>query len=164
MKTIPKRWGWGGWRPGAGRKPKGAVAGEPHRRRPRVGSQDVVLVRWAVAADGPDLTHESHQDVVRRVLRSYARPGFRIEGLAFEPRCLWLCVRARSRGVLARGLGSVAGRVAFHMNRHLGRRGTFFPDRHRQWLVAELPRGRQASLEARILRRLEPLAERARAV
>jgi hypothetical protein len=165
MKTIPKkRWGWGGARPGAGRKPKGAVAGAPHRRLPRVGWSDEVLVRWRVVAGGPDLAREPQRGIVRAIVGGCACAGFRVEGFAVEPAMLWVRVRGRSRRALKRGLATLAVRVARGLNRRLGRVGALFADRNRQWLVAELARGPRRAPEARILRVLEPLSERARAV
>lgn len=165
MKTIPKkRWGWGGWRPGAGRKPKGRVAGAPHRRLPRVGWRDEVLVRWRVVVGGPDLAREPQRKHVRGIVGACACAGFRVEGLALEPGALWVRVRGRSRQALRRGLATLAVRVARGLNRRLGRVGALFADRNEQWLVAELGRGPRRAPEARILRALEMPAERAWAV
>lgn len=165
MKTIVRKaCGWGGWRPGAGRKPKGAVAGAPHRRLPRVGWSDEVLVRWKVVAGGPDLAREPQRGCVRAIVGACACAGFRVEGFALEPATLWVRVRGRSRRALKRGLSTLAVRVARGLNRRLGRVGKLFADRNQQWLVAELARGPRRAAQVRILRVLEPLAERARAV
>jgi len=160
MKTrtsIRRVWGWGGWRPGAGRKPKGAVAGPPHRRRPAVGWRDGVLVRWGTVA-GVELALEPARGVVRGVLGEFAAAGLAIEGYALERGRLWLRVRARSRRALTRGLRSFAVRVAQALNRRFRRRGRVFAGRYEQWLVADLQRGGRHGLPARILRRvLRPL-------
>lgn len=155
MKTrgsIRRVWGWGGWRPGAGRKPKGAVAGPPHRRRPAVGWRDEVLVRWGTVA-GVELALEPARGVVRGVLAEFAAAGLAVEGYALERGRLWLCVRARSRRALTLGLRSFAVRVARALNRRLRRRGRVFAGRYEQWLAADLLGGDRHSPPARILAR-----------
>jgi len=121
----------GGRRKGAGRKPKGAKAGIPHRRRlvlkartplhvtVRCGEGVWRLRRWRVAK------------VLGRAFRGgCARDGFRIVQFSVMGNHIHLVIEADSAYALSEGMRAWTIRVARAINRALGRKGKVFPERY----------------------------------
>jgi hypothetical protein len=124
--------GWGGKRAGAGRPKRGAIASEPHQRRPATSARVPVHVIARVVRDVGAL-HDRHarRAIARAVQRSLGRADFRIVGLAVVAGRLELVVEASDRHALARGMQGFEVAAARHLNRLRGRSGAVFPDRYR---------------------------------
>ncbi|MEO8841491.1 MAG: hypothetical protein ABI591_07615 [Kofleriaceae bacterium] len=123
---------WGGKRAGAGRPQRGAVASEPHQRRPALSARVPVHVIARVVR-GAGALHDRHarRALARAVQRSLARTDFRIVELAVVAGRLELVVEAADRHALARGMQGFQVAAARHLNRLRGRSGAVFPDRYR---------------------------------
>ena len=130
---------WGGRRPGSGRKPKGARAGVPHRRRPRLTRREPVHVTWRMAPGIPSLRGERCRSIVRQALRE-ARDGgaFRIVEWAALPNHLHVVVECESAAALARGLRSLATKLLLRLRRELGVRGPLVADRFHAHVLRSL--------------------------
>jgi hypothetical protein len=124
--------GWGGKRVGAGRPKRGAIASEPHKRRPALSARVPVHVTARVVR-GAGALHDRHarRAIARAVQRSLGRADFRIVGLAIVAGRLELVVEAADRHALARGMQGFQVAAARHLNRLRDRSGPVFPDRYR---------------------------------
>src|SRR5262245_41079322 len=121
---------WGGWRPGAGRKP-GPDPRVRHRSRAGLASRYPCHVTLKVREGMPSLRSFS---VVRAVEASFRRgcerPGFRLTHYSIQGDHLHAIVEARTPETLGRGMKSLAARFARAVNRALGRRGRVLRDRY----------------------------------
>lgn len=146
QKGLPFGPGWGGSRPGAGRKPKGPRPGVPHRvRAPRTG-REPVHVTMRLRGGLPELRARDALRVVWRCLvRGRDRFGFRLVQFSVQRDHLHLIAEAPDRLCLARGMQGLAVRIARNMNQHWGRRGTVFADRYHDH-VLRTPREVRAAL------------------
>lgn len=129
-------WGWGGARPGAGRKPKGAVAGVPHHtREPMTGRQPVhVTLRLHEAL--PALRNGG-LDVLRNSLArsSETEHGVRVVSFGVQSHRVHLIVEARHARALSRGMQGLLVRTARNLNRLWRRKGSVFADRYESRLL-----------------------------
>jgi hypothetical protein len=124
--------GWGGRRAGAGRPKRGAIASEPHQRRPLLSPRQPVHVIARVVRGAGALHDRAARRAIERALeRSLGRSDFRIVHLAVVAGRLELVVEAADRQALARGMQGFQVAAARHLNRLRGRRGAVFPDRYR---------------------------------
>jgi REP-associated tyrosine transposase len=122
---------WGGWRPGAGRKPKGEHAGVSHARRPRFQKGRPVILTLRVRPGLPSLRGEDAHASIRRALAESSKSrAFRVVERAIEPDHLHLLARANSARALARGMIGVSVRLARRLNRLWNRSGAVFADRY----------------------------------
>lgn len=121
---------WGGRRPGAGRKPKGAVAGVSHAARPGHKRDHPILVTLRVGADIRSLRRAAVRAALRDAVAQLKRPGFRVIHSAIEAKRLLFVVEADSRIALTTGCQGLSVRVARALNRTLDREGRFFSDRY----------------------------------
>jgi REP element-mobilizing transposase RayT len=122
---------WGGARPGAGRKPKGARAGVSHRQREALAPRFPIHVTTRTRAGCPSL----RRDPARRALeRAFAagneRFGFRLIHYSIQPNHVHLIVEAEDSRALSRGMQGLLVRIARALNRLWGRRGSVFADRY----------------------------------
>lgn len=125
------RFGWGGARPGAGRKPRGSRSSAPHRRRPAVYPADTLELVAYVASD-VDLRSSAVRDAVDHARQlSFERGDFELLEVTYGRDHLVLRVRAFDRDALARGMQGFQIASARRVNRLLRRTGTVFPDRYR---------------------------------
>ena len=124
--------GWGGKRAGAGRPKRGAIASEPHQRRPLLSPHQPIHVIARVVR-GAGALHDRHarRALARALQRSLGRSDFRIVHLAVVAGRLELVVEASDRHALARGMQGFQVAAARQLNRLRGRRGAVFPDRYR---------------------------------
>jgi hypothetical protein len=123
---------WGGARAGAGRPKRGAIASEPHRRRPlHVASQPVHVVARVVRAAGALHHRHARRAIERALRRSFGHTAFRIVHLRIAAARIELVVEASDRIALARGMQGFQVAAAKHLNRLRGRSGTVFADRYR---------------------------------
>ncbi len=127
--ALPLSGGWGGARPGAGRKP-GSRRATPHRARPEHRSYQPVHVTLR-AALGPLRSQHLFPTVRLALVRSgRATPeSFRIVQFSVQNDHLHLIVEARSKRALSSGMRSLAIRTARYVNDLLQRRGRFWADR-----------------------------------
>jgi hypothetical protein len=128
--VTPTKNSWGGRRPGAGRKPKGTVAGVSHAPRPTHRKDHPVLVTLRVGAEVPTLRRAAIRAALRDTLLDVKRPGFRVIHSAIEPKRLTFVVEADSRSALTSGCQGLSVRIARALNRTLDRDGRFFSDRY----------------------------------
>jgi REP element-mobilizing transposase RayT len=122
--------GRGGARKGAGRKPKGARAGIPHRSRAAHVRSDPVQTTTRLKSGLPSLRHAREFAVVRRAIAAAsAQPEFRVVHHSIQTNHLHLIVEAEDRGALSMGMRALLVRIARGLNRLWGRRGSIFADR-----------------------------------
>lgn len=123
--------GRGGWRPGAGRKPKGAKAGVPHVRRQDVPEGIPVHVTMRVAKGIWDLQAMAMRQVVFYMLeQARERLGTRVLQFSVQANHLHLIVETRDKDALGQAMKGLAGRLAKAINRRMTRSGQVFPDRY----------------------------------
>ena len=127
----PPNNGWGGPRPGAGRKPKGAFSGVSHLARPRITRASAVLVTFDLVPGLPSLRERAAGAVVRRALGAVdGRRGFRLLAPAVFPEHIHLLAHVRSTNALSDAAKSLSVRLARGLNVVWGRRGDVFADRY----------------------------------
>ena len=133
-KQLPLQYRtWGGFRKGAGRKPKGDKAGVAHCRRPPLPSRYPVHVTCRLADDLPNLRKRKLYAKLRRVFYAmHARSGFRIVHFSVQKNHVHLIIEAKSKLALSRGMQSFTIRFANEVNGFLGRgrKGRVFADRY----------------------------------
>jgi putative transposase len=128
--VLPFRAGWGGARPGAGRKPKGERRGTPHRARPVQRPEHPVHVTLR-AAFGP-LRSRFLFPTVRSAIAGATRRDsrrFRVVHFSVQSDHLHLIVEAADKRALSTGMRSIAIRVARSVNRLLNAKGRVWADR-----------------------------------
>src|SRR5258707_1456793 len=122
--------GRGGARPGAGRKPKGARAGIPHRSRAAHAASHPVQATTRLKAGLPSLRHARELVVLRRAIdAASARPEFRVVHHSIQSNHLHLIVEATDRQALSMGMRALFVRIARALNRLWKRAGAVFADR-----------------------------------
>jgi hypothetical protein len=105
--------GWGGARAGAGRKPKGDVAGVPHGRRAPVSAAHPLHVQLALAPEVAALRRPIVDEILRATLAvAAARGDVRVVRVGRTAHHLHLLVEARSSRTLTRGIQGLSISVA----------------------------------------------------
>jgi REP element-mobilizing transposase RayT len=127
---LPFRAGWGGARPGAGRKRKAERSCTPHRARPAHRAAQPVHVTLR-AALRPLRSRFLFPSVRLAIARANARaPGqFRVVEFSVQADHIHLLVEAANKRALSAGVRSVSIRVARYVNDLLNRRGPLWADR-----------------------------------
>lgn len=130
MATQKKKWGWGGWRPGAGRKPKGEVAGVVHEKRPPVPPQFPVyiLLRFEPAL-GSLRVPVRYEAIEEAFLGGRERFGFRLNAYRLDDHLLHLIVEGSGSESISRGVKGLCIRISRYLNPVLGRKGRIYADR-----------------------------------
>ena len=151
---LARRHGWGGKRPGAGRKRKdGKVAppGVPHRRRPRLNGRHPVGITLKVRREIWSLRGSRCVRALRRALEhGHRRRGFRVVHFSILGNHLHLIVEADDRASLSSGVQGLEVRMARAINRAMARRGAVFADRFHSRVLrspSEVARARRYVLE-----------------
>jgi REP element-mobilizing transposase RayT len=127
--ALTTRAGWGGRRSGAGRK-RGPNPRIPHLRRERFSRHHPSHVTLRVRGGIPSLrTVPLVRELERAFRHACARRDFRLTHYSIQSNHLHLLVEADGPRALARGMKSLAARVARAVNRVFGLRGRVFPDR-----------------------------------
>ncbi len=141
--TDDARWGWGGWRPHAGRKPKDpSRPSEPHRKRPF--SPRVPMHVTARVVDGyPSLRDRRALAAIVADLRALvpsAHERIRVTHYAVAAGHLHVVVEADDRRSFIRGLQSLFIRLAKNVNAALDRhgKGQVFADRYHSRELADV--------------------------
>ncbi len=121
----------GGARKGAGRKPKGDVAGMSHGTRETFPARYPVHVSMKVVKGLPSLRSRRLFRVVRDAIAGGSdRLGVRICQFSVQTNHLHLVVEANGKGDLARGMQGLSIRIAKAIQRALCRAGSIFADRY----------------------------------
>jgi len=127
---LKPRFGWGGARKGAGRKPTG-TAGVPHRARERVLSRHPSHVTLRVLRGLPSLrTQRCFARVRQAMVQGCDRSGFRLIHFSVQTNHLHLIVEAADEVALSRGIKGLEVRIARRLNALIRRKGRFFSDRY----------------------------------
>lgn len=127
----------GGAREGAGRKPNGPRAGQPHTRRPQLLPSQPVHVTLRVARDIRQLrTRDLYRAIRAATIAVSWREDFRIVHLSIQHDHIHLIAEADGRLELSRGVRGFEISAARQINRaiseraRLARSGAVFPDRY----------------------------------
>ncbi len=122
---------WGGKRPGAGRRPRGARAGVPHAARVALTGREPVLVTLKVRKDVWSLrARRMFLRVVGALGAAADRFGMRITHFSVQRDHGHLVVEAENRRALARAIKGLCVRIARAVNSAMGRIGSVFADRY----------------------------------
>jgi len=119
----------GGWRRGAGRKPKGAQAGIAHRPRVEFVRRSPVFVTQRLAAGLPSLRRLEVLALFRELVTRLASDEFALIHWSLLSNHVHLIVEADDSVVLARKLGGLLGEFAKRLNKLWQRSGQVFPER-----------------------------------
>ena len=139
--------GWGGKREGAGRKPKGAKAGVPHRKKGPLSRRHAVHVTMRLRDGLPSLRRWREYEVLLGAFRSGCeRFGFRLVHYAVLGNHVHLLTEGENRRGHARGVAGLAIRIAKRLNKLWGRQGKVFHERFHGRKVAIRRRLRERRL------------------
>src|ERR1051325_10286521 len=146
---IKKR---GGKRRGAGRPPKGARAGAPHKERPFLRARYPVHVSLRVVSAVGNLRRRCVYQAIREAtLTTARRENFRIVHLSIQRTHIHLLVEASDKRALAAGMQGFQISAAKHLNAAISkgrpgprRRGTVFPDRYHAEIITSPTQARHA--------------------
>ena len=134
--ALPFRPGRGGARRGAGRKPKGMVAGVSHLQREQLSGRVPVHVTMKLRGGLPKLRQREEYQALRGAFAAGCDKGvrgggrFRLCHYAVLNDHLHFVVEAEDRDTLARGLQGLLIRIARALNKLWGRKGKVFADRY----------------------------------
>jgi REP element-mobilizing transposase RayT len=130
LDLVP-RFGWGGTRTGAGRKPAAEEPEISHERVLEVEARFPVHVTLRVRDHVWNLRSRRCHAIVAAALRGVLhRAGFRVVRFSIQGNHLHFIVEADDAATLARGMRALSGRIAIRLNRLMGRRGAVFADRY----------------------------------
>lgn len=128
---LPPRFGWGGARPNAGRKPRAGEAGLPHRSRLDVDPHIPVHVTLRAREHVWNLRSLRCYRIIAAALRGVAGwPDFRVVHFSVQGNHVHLVVEADDARALASGMKAISGRIALGLNALMKRRGPVFADRY----------------------------------
>ncbi|MBK7402930.1 MAG: hypothetical protein IPJ34_43570 [Myxococcales bacterium] len=129
--SLARTAGWGGRRPGAGRKPRGERPQVPHRPRPVHRAYTPVHLTWRGAAGIGSLRSAAVFPVVVAALSAHraATTRFRVVHFSVQDDHVHLIVEAHDSASLRAGAQGLGVRLARAVNRALGRRGRVLGDR-----------------------------------
>jgi putative transposase len=122
---------WGGARPGAGRKPKGARAGVEHLTRPALAARFPVHVTWRMEPHVWNLrTRRCFRVLERAMYAGAARFGFRLVHYAVMGNHVHMLVEAPDHRALGRAMKGLGVRIARGLNGIMQRGGRVIGDRY----------------------------------
>ncbi|MBL8897405.1 MAG: transposase [Planctomycetes bacterium] len=135
----------GGKRKGAGRRPKGAEPGMPHRQRSKKKRGEPLHITVRIAGGLPSLRRGGALKVVLAALSaSCDRHGMRIIQYSIQKDHLHLLVEADDRECVARGLNALRSPLARALKKLWGRRGKVFPERYHDEVISTPTQTRNA--------------------
>jgi hypothetical protein len=137
--SLARTGGWGGKRRGAGRKPKGKIAGVSHAGRARFHRRFPLLVTVKVLPHVYNLRARRCATIVEEAIGESERDDFRVVHYSIQGNHVHLLVEAVGREALSRGMQGMSVRMARGLNRVMQRSGTVFADRYDSQ-VLETPR------------------------
>ena len=121
--------GWGGRRPGAGRKPR-QESGVTHQRREETDADLAVHASLRVLDTVYNLRAKRCFRVIEKALAAWKeRDGFRVVHFSVMGNHVHLVAEAESPRVLSRAMQGIAIRIAKGLNLVMKRRGKVFADR-----------------------------------
>jgi len=122
---------WGGWRPGAGRKPVSKRPPVHHVRRPRVPRHCPSHVTLRLRRGLPSLRSRRFLKAFRGSLRQVCDRGeFRVVHYSVQRNHVHLVVESAGKQALGRGMKAVAARLARAVNRVFDRAGPVLHGRY----------------------------------
>jgi REP element-mobilizing transposase RayT len=122
---------WGGYRPGAGRKPRGERLGVTHRRRAELARRFPVHVTVRMRPEVYNLRSRRCFRVIRAAFAAQnGRFGFRLNQFSVQGNHVHLIVEADGKQSLSRGMQGLSIRIAKALNRVMQRTGTVLADRY----------------------------------
>lgn len=152
--ALAKKHGWGGKRPGSGRKRKdGRVlpAGVSHLRRAKLDARHPVGITLKVRSEVWSLRgRRVSREVLRALELSRLRADFRLVHFSILGNHLHLIVEAENRASLSRGVQALEIRIARRLNQAMKRSGKVFADRFHAHVLrtpTEVARARRYVLE-----------------
>jgi hypothetical protein len=119
----------GGWRPGAGRKPRGLTS-VPHRVREKIAARYPVLVTWRLVDDLPSLRRPQYADIIVNAIASMHSELFRITDYSIQTNHVHAIAEAADAEVLADAMQRLASRIVHKLNRAMRRKGRVFKERY----------------------------------
>jgi REP element-mobilizing transposase RayT len=140
----------GGKRKGAGRKPRGARAGERHEARPDIEPSHALHVVMRVVPDVGSLRRRKLYKAMRdATITAALREWFRIVHISLQRTHVHLIVEAEDKAALGRGMQGFQVSAARNINTVLGdgvrrRRGKVFADRYHLEVITTPTRARHA--------------------
>jgi REP element-mobilizing transposase RayT len=138
----------GGKRKGAGRKPRGARAGERHGARPDIKPSHALHVVMRVVPDVGSLRRRKLYKAMRdATITAALREWFRIVHISLQRTHVHLIVEAEDKAALGRGMQGFQVSAARNINTVLGdgvrrRRGKVFADRYHVEVITTPTRAR----------------------
>src|SRR3954471_14058285 len=136
---------WGGKRDGAGRKPKGELAGVSHAQRPKFGAHRPVHVTMRLRAGVGFLRGYSRKRAIEDALRAAKeRFGMRVVCYSIQGMHLHVIVETDEPLALSRAVQGLAIRIARALNRVGGRKGKVFAERFHAHVLEALREVRNA--------------------
>ncbi|MBL8901002.1 MAG: transposase [Planctomycetes bacterium] len=127
----------GGKRKGAGRKPKNAEPGMPHRQRTTKKRGQPLLITVRLADGLPSLRRDRARKLVLAALSASSdRHGMRIIHYTVPGNHLHFLVEADDRECVARGMNALLSPLARALNKLWGRRGKVFPERYHEEVIS----------------------------
>ncbi|HEX4453767.1 MAG TPA: transposase [Kofleriaceae bacterium] len=129
LDSARKPTGYGGWRPGAGRKRRrGAVS---HQTRPKLARRFPQHVTLRLGGDTPSIARDwLMKRVIRPCISLCEKPFFRVVEFNVLANHVHLICEADDAMTLARGVQGLAIRFARRLNTALKRKGKFFGPRY----------------------------------
>lgn len=122
--------GWGGARPGAGRKRNTPRARVSHRSRSAHAVGHPLHVTVRLRAGLPSLRRTSSRNAIARAFDLGGdRFGFRLDQFSLQSNHIHIIAEAEDRASLSRGMQGLLVRVARALNHLWDRRGSVFEDR-----------------------------------
>ncbi|MBL8897100.1 MAG: transposase [Planctomycetes bacterium] len=135
----------GGKRKGAGRKPKSAEPGMPHRQRAMKKRDQPLLITVRLADGLPSLRRGGALKVVLAALgASSDRHEMKIIHYSIQANHLHLLVEADDRKCVARAMNSLLSPLARALNKLWARRGKVFPERYHDEVITTPTQARNA--------------------
>ncbi|MBL8901482.1 MAG: transposase [Planctomycetes bacterium] len=135
----------GGKRKGAGRKPKNAEPGLPHRQRAMKKRGQPLLITVRLADGLPSLRRGRALKLVLAALSASSdRHGMRIIHYTVQDNHLHLLVEADDRECVARGMNALLSPLARALNKLWARRGKVFPERYHDEVISTPTQARNA--------------------
>lgn len=151
---LARKHGWGGKRPGAGRKRKDGrtlPAGVPHLRRAKLDARHPVGITLKVRSEVWSLRgRRASREVLCALELSRVRADFRLVHFSILGNHLHLIVEAKDSASLSRGVQALEIRIARRLNRAMKRGGKVFADRFHAHVLrtpTEVARARRYVLE-----------------
>jgi REP element-mobilizing transposase RayT len=135
----------GGKRKGAGRKPKNAEPGMPHRQRSAKKRGEPLHITVRLADGLPSLRRGGALKIVLAALSASSnRHGMRIVHYSIQKDHLHLLVEAEDRSCVARAMNALLSPLARALNKLWDRSGKVFPERYHDEVISTPTQARNA--------------------